>query len=306
MKAFTFLPGEVTVEIRFGPQPKYRIAVPQGPEPRVVGDTAPMKLTVYGDASTSPYAGHLLTEIACWTDAKNLPESSKGEELIEIANLVAARVGLCIHPQLLYSLVNQKFLAEASDGKLEYSNSNTFHIVDRVLIDEEAISRFSGPSEFNDRLIHSPALDWLIRAWSERDLVLQFVAFFIPIEIALQGYKAPRIFNEKDERIWQCLRDNGAPDSAVLLSHFEELLKRQPPPSLADRFEAMAREANMEGWENDVQAFRHFNSMRNALLHRGDRSRMKFKVTVKREQVIELRHLTQRYLAWVLFQEPHD
>ena len=71
------------------------------------------------------------------------------------------------------------------------------------------------------------------------------------------------------------LLDSDALDESALECSLDELrefvnrLMERQRPSLEARFEELASRARLAGWQGDVQAFRLFNRIRNALLHRG-------------------------------------
>jgi hypothetical protein len=61
----------------------------------------------------------------------------------------------------------------------------------------------------------------------------------------------------------------------------------------------MAKQAGLPGWEQDIAAFERFNAMRNALVHRGNKN-VNLKVTIGKDEVVELQGLTGKYVAWEL------
>ncbi len=63
-----------------------------------------------------------------------------------------------------------------------------------------------------------------------------------------------------------------------------------------------AEDAKMPGWENDIQAFKKFNRIRNSLIHRGD-PKVKIHVSVGAEETQALEDLTERYVNYYLFQD---
>jgi len=87
-------------------------------------------------------------------------------------------------------------------------------------------------------------------------------------------------------------------DEEQLNSCLDRLVNSQRP-SLIDRFAIFAREANMPQWENDVEAFKRFNKIRNGLIHRGD-ARVRLHVPIG-EETRALGDLTERYVNFALF-----
>ena len=90
-------------------------------------------------------------------------------------------------------------------------------------------------------------------------------------------------------------------DKEQLLAYFEYLGKLQQP-SLAVRFETLANEAKLIGYENDIVAFKKFKTIRDSLLHRGDPN-IKLTVSVGEEDTQQLEDLVERYISWVLFRD---
>ncbi|OHB51053.1 MAG: hypothetical protein A2Y10_17160 [Planctomycetes bacterium GWF2_41_51] len=73
-------------------------------------------------------------------------------------------------------------------------------------------------------------------------------------------------------------------------------------PTLNEKFSEFARVANLLGWENDIEAFRKFNHMRNILLHGADRA-IQQKISVGNEEVRTLSDLVERYVNYFFFKD---
>src|SRR5207253_1520661 len=65
-------------------------------------------------------------------------------------------------------------------------------------------------------------------------------------------------------------------------------------------FAHLAKEAALPGWEGDVEAFRRYNRMRNALVHRGDPD-VRLHVNVGEDELHSLEDLVERYISRMLF-----
>jgi hypothetical protein len=95
-------------------------------------------------------------------------------------------------------------------------------------------------------------------------------------------------------------------DSETLLKLFDNLIQSQRP-SLVSRFEELANEAKLANSEKHIEAFKHFNRIRNKLLHRGDPN-VKLEVLIGSDdlekETQQLEDLVERYVSWTLFS--HD
>jgi hypothetical protein len=158
-------------------------------------------------------------------------------------------------------------------------------------------------TEIVDFVFNTPALSWLLRAWNRRDPVDEFVALFIPLEIIMQGYK-PNVVKDTGSatKIRTLLRAHSGSEAEALIKYFDELLRKQMPPSLASRFEAMARASKFSCWEADVENFRRFTRIRNALVHRGDRY-VETTESLQKKDIRALEELVTRYMNWALLRD---
>lgn len=154
----------------------------------------------------------------------------------------------------------------------------------------------------NPRLLEAgEVLAWLRRAWGEYDAVAKFLALFIPLEMVLLGVAVPEPASDGDNRrqLLELIRTANFGGKANLERWAKDALQRRAP-SLAQRFENVARSVKLNGWEADVQAFAELNRRRNALLHRGVVSAAASHVTVGEHDVRSLEDLTERYVCFAL------
>jgi hypothetical protein len=148
---------------------------------------------------------------------------------------------------------------------------------------------------------------WMLRAWVERDIISKFTALFIPLEIILSGYGKENEYDKEKLKKYEQIREliSGKPESEALLKLFNSLVQSQQP-SLVSRFEGLANEAKLAGFESHVIAFKRFNKIRNKLLHQGDPN-VKLEVPINDEsleqETQQLEDLVERYVSWTLFRD---
>jgi hypothetical protein len=147
-------------------------------------------------------------------------------------------------------------------------------------------------------------LGWLMRAWNEKELVYKFLALFIPLEMVLNNVSLKSLpeIRQQTRAIRSLINRHGGESKGQLLAFFNDMAQGLRPP-LSARFEVLAQAARMPGWQLDIEAFKRFNSMRNALVHRGDRH-IKLAITSDspdENDVQTLEDLAERYVSYALF-----
>jgi hypothetical protein len=129
------------------------------------------------------------------------------------------------------------------------------------------------------------------------------------IEIMLTGYGKDNTFDKEKlkgyEKIREIISENANNDTETLLKLFDSLVQSQRP-SLVSRFEELANEAKLVDFEKHIEAFKHFNRIRNKLLHRGDPN-VKLEVLIGSDdlekETQQLEDLVERYVSWALFRD---
>lgn len=284
------------------------------------------------DATESAHPNTFFTEIFCSRVVEVTDELSKAfhdndstassemlnlaqqnsQQLKAAADLIAGVIGLRFHRQFVLEVINENFLAMKDDN--DYASnfaSPAIEILESVALNDNGIDNLSrllkaiGKAPHQAQDIGSSALAWLLHAWTERETISKFMALFIPIEIILAGYSG-NPDDEKDQqenssKIRDIITSHGGTEADNLLKYFNQIAR----PSLASRFAEMAKEAKIDGWELDVQAFRRFNSIRNKLLHRGERD---IQLTVSlnnelQEESRQLEDIAERYVSWTFFRD---
>ncbi len=287
------------------------------------------------NAAESTYPHHFFTEISCIlgidvsdeiSRAFHAKEAEGHEQLLSLAeqnvtclkvasDLIAGTIGLRFHRQFVLELVNGNFFALRSDTDYAYNYaSQAVEVLDNARLNRAGaqiiMSFLQGVGKATPEAIDfgASAMAWLLRSWVERDPISKFMSLFIPIEIILAGYGEPADKTAERQRIIASIQNllvtHGGKESSELTTFFSQTMAQQRP-SLASRFEEMAKQAQIDGWQADIIAFRRFNSIRNKLLHRGDR-RVQMSISVGEDferETRELADMAERYVNWTLFRD---
>ena len=225
-------------------------------------------------------------------------ETEKFQHLLDaISGILALRV----HRQLvLEQLVENPFVSGDFPSFSSFAgpameilegigaNANTGPHILRLLEDEVATPE--------DAFVRGGAiLHWLLKAWRERDHVSKFMYLFIPLEAILPATGELAAESRTSlEALEALVKDSATPDKEGLLSFLKKARSRFSP-TLVARFEELAAQVKLPGWELDVEAFKKYNRMRNLLLHRGDR-RVRIHIDFE-ENSRTLEDLVERYVA---------
>lgn len=332
--------GEIEVKVYIGPKPKLGIVLSSGQGKYIVpGEISPVfKVEYKKDPKDSSYPRNFFTEILCLkrveidddlsvkfhakdTDAQNellsLAQKNSGE-FKDASDLIAGVLGLRFHPQFVLEKICENFFAVRAEDDLPFQIAGPWmQILESLSLNplgEDMLTKHIGwlsQADPSAQEFGSSVLTWLLRAWTEREALVKFLAFFIPIEMILGGYKGSiESEMEKKENIKQIqnliLAHGG--DNAKPLADFFQKITGNLRPSLLSRFEQMARDAKIDGWEADVIAFQRFNTVRNSLLHRGE-DEIQLATTVNyqniQDETRQLEDLTERYVSWALFRDTH-
>jgi len=334
--AIEFEMGEFRINVYLGPKPKFGITVSSSDKYFIPGEEATMLKAEYSkDATESAHPNTFFTEIFCSKEVEVPDELSKAfhdndstassevlnldkqdsQQLKAAADLIAGVIGLRFHRQFVLEVINENFVAMKDDN--DYASnfvSPAIEMLESVALNANGIDILSrllkavGKAPHKAQDIGSSALAWLLHAWTERETTSKFMALFIPIEIILASYSG-NPDDEKDQQgrlsqIKDIITSHGGTEAKNLLNFFNQIADRQRP-SLASRFAEMAKEAKIDGWEVDVQAFKRFNSIRNKLLHRGERD---VQLTISldnelQEESRQLEDIAERYVSWTFFRD---
>lgn len=324
-----FMVGTTHVQVYMGPKPKFGIAVTAGDKYVLPGQTSQMlKVEYHRDAAKSSFPRKFFTEIFSWTEVEvsskisedfhsKQPNSEKpllqlahtDSELFNSAvDIVAATIGLRYHWQFLTKIINENFIAIRDNNEPAFDiTSPAMRVLEDVRLKTEGITILSKElerlTELNEGSWQNAAdiLLWLMRAWVENDTLTKFVNLFIPLEMILSRYAGEnnQRLAEQAQSIRAIIHEHQGGNNEDLIDCVNHLMERQRP-SLSSRFEEMVYDAKMVGWEGDILAFKKFNNMRNALLHRGQVN-ITTRITVHEEEVRDLEDLVERYISFGLF-----
>jgi len=323
------------VIVYIGHHPRRGIVISSDSEKYVFPDgiSSMGKWQYFKDPADSGYPRNFFTEIQCIKNIEvptelsekfhNDKKSGAHNEIItlaekdvsnfrNVADLVAGIIGLRFHPQFVLELINENIFAIRDEGDWAYRITGSWlQILEELSLNQigvEALERTLKGVENAHPSAHEFAVSvfkWILRAWSERDGVSKFLALFTPLEIALGKVSQKDVIDNQQEKkfnkIKELIASSNEGEKEELLVYLEYLGRLQQP-GLALRFEALANEAKLTGYENDIAAFRKFNKIRNSLLHRGDLN-IKLTVSVGEEDTQQLEDLVERYISWILFRD---
>ena len=323
--------SDLHAEVYLGPRPRFGIAVYQPSDKYIVPGEASVVLQVKfeKDATKSSYPRHFFTEIFCCKEvniADHVAEAFRAndpaavgyllglaeqnrEPLLKFADLIAGVIGLRFHRQFVIELINeQPVVPRTEDDHVSRDTGPVLECLDDIALNERGVQFWQslvptlGGSSEDAREFGALVLSWLMRAWAERDSISQFFSLFVTLETVLGNYSGERLDHTAGlaDQLRRLVRTYGGEQRKSMLQFLNQLVEQQRP-SLNSRFAAVAQEWGRPGWKTDVAAFKRFNTMRNALLHKGHR-RIEMQVTVEAE-VRELQDLVERYVSYALFED---
>jgi hypothetical protein len=316
--------------VYMGPKPKFGINVVTGEEEYLIpGVPVQMHGEYQADATQSSYPRSFFTEVTCIREvdvsvdlaaAFQRNEQQASNELLQLVadnekefrtlvDFLSGIIGLRYHPQFIIELINENFVAFSEANRAVTSFSRPFRQLESIQITDVGIDQmsqfFPAISTVADKQAQSCGriLGWLMCAWFEKDIVAKFNAMFIPLEMILEGVRGELSQDRRQqvEKIHELINTFGGEHKEELQTFLNQLIGNQRP-SLIDRFSLFAEQARMPGWEHDIQAFRHFNKIRNGLIHRGDPN-VRIYVTIGANEVYALEDLTERYVNYALFRD---
>src|SRR5260221_3067451 len=331
--AFPF--GDIfQIEIYIGPTPRFGISTEKNDEYYAHrGVHNKRNISYHPDVTQSSYPRRFFTEIACFRDIKvsealsgafhrqdqkardevlRLAEKD-GDEYRRIADLVSGTIGLKFHRQFIMELINENFVA-LRDASFAISVFSTpVELLDVVQMSIQGIEQIE---QFSSLLANRNAenevakqwseviLGWLMRAWSERDIISKFNALFTSLEMLLKGVKGEISKEKQDqaETIRELIITHGGEKQKELLTFFNSLVNNQNP-SVMSRFETLAKQANMPTKKADIEAFRRFQEIRNGLVHRG-KNNIQLAVALPKisdDELHAFEDIVERYINYVLF-----
>jgi hypothetical protein len=226
----------------------------------------------------------------------------------KVLDTICGLVGLRFHRQfILKPLVENSFIAS---GPLPVSrfSSDSLEMLEPILLNEFGLASLKSYLDLLSKLEDqdwteiSRVFQWLLRAWRERDHVARFLYLFIPLECILGS--SDEIGEEARKNITSLknLVANSEDNAKKDLLPFLDRIESKFAPTLNSRFEALALEKKIDGWEADIKAFKKFNRTRNLLLHAG-KAEVQSRLDIDQE-ARTLEDLVERYVAVSVFGNP--
>jgi hypothetical protein len=226
----------------------------------------------------------------------------------EVLDTICGLVGLRFHKQfVLKQLIENPFIAS---GPLPIRSFSSDSI---EMLESLSLNQFGSSSlrsyldslaklEDQDWSNVSRVFQWLLRAWGERDHVAKFLYLFIPLECILGS--SDEIDDEVRKNIDSLKSLVATTEDGVKrdLLTFLDRIESKFAPTLNSRFEALAQEKKIAGWEADIKAFKQFSRTRNLLLHAG-KAEVQSHLNIDQE-VRTLEDLVERYVAVSVFGDP--
>lgn len=278
------------VQLYFGPSPKHGIQILTNHSKYLIPGTQTnlggLEFTTETDGSSGfgPFFLELVAsvEIDKKFDSQTLANDllleqaeSRKEEFKKIIDLVAGIIGLRFQRQFVFEPYNENVFAWVNDKPLQSIYSPAYEILEDISINENGIKYLedykNAFSSLSEVLIEKYSLIfyWLLKAWHERDPVHAFIALFVPLESLLKAVTNSKMSAEEKsyaKSIRNLIKKHSQGKSKCLIPFFNKLISRAGP-TLDDLFVELAESIKMKGWKADIEAFKKFKSMRNALVH---------------------------------------
>jgi hypothetical protein len=324
----------VEVTLRVCTRPRHGIFVASSPRRRFL-DEAPEghSLQLVEVPEDAGFKGGLFTELYITTTAEVSDEfvavciaadtDAQSEAMMlaiareavfsRAADLISGTIGLFLHPRLILDAVNEDYFAVVGKRFIRGYHTPIYRAYESVTVNPIGISILQDDlpriTELSPeaRDLAGDVLRWMRRAWVESDDVTKFLSLFIPLELILDDYKteAQKSLTRRIREIRKVLKAQPPELRDGLIATLNEITTASKPP-LRERFAALAGDAKLVGWEADVEAFRHFNQLRNNLVHRGEDKLQTWMETAGKE-TRGLQDLVERYVAHFVFEgaEPY-
>lgn len=296
--------GAFTLEVGANGAPKPGLPLPVGNSDDLVrGKPSTRRLALHTTLSGTPYAGPI-TEFMCWVDDVDEVTEDLRSHCRELLDLFAVAVGAGVSRQFLAVDIGEDEWRLEPDGQWRCVVSRPVSLIDAPAPSHSELAArtldWVTGRRLEPRILSGGILPWLLRAWRETDPVSRFLALFIPIEMVLAGYRGDTgVTASQIERIKAAITATQEGDASDLCRLVDTMAGKMAPP-LASRFEVMARALSPSTAVADTAAFRKFNGMRNALVHRGQAS-VQTQAHVGAHEAIQLQDLAERYVFLSLF-----
>lgn len=238
-----------------------------------------------------------------------LAKKTHGKEFETVANYIAGMIGLRYHCQLVFEVINEVYwlwLDDQEEWSVDSIYSPVMQILEGITLNESGKQRIQGLKFREDasvELMRSAgiSLDLLKKAWQDYGPANKFINLFTSLEVAIKTKVSGKIENsdpivEKIKNIVQSSTET--PQKGQLIGFLDSLTTK--PKSLSSMFEELAREANFESCDDDLDAFKKFNFNRNKLIHGGSSDELGT-ILLKNNKRVNFQDLVERYVNWVFF-----
>ena len=313
------------VQLYFGPKPIYGIHIVSNYSKYFIPGTTSSLGTSEFKSEIDPPSKHgpFFLEIVVSTEADTVETDNvithdillrqariKKDEFKNVIYLIAGVIGLRFHRHFVMELLNENSLAWKGDIPVKSQAGPVLEILEPLSLNDYGINKLEALKKpFTSLPIDTIQKDslifhWLLRAWHERDFHYQFIDLFIPLEILLSILNDSKM-STKDKHLAKSIRmlikKHAGERSEELRSFFERLVQRTGS-TLNEMFIELAETAKLQGWKNDIKAFKKFNHMRNILIH-GASKAVQQKLSVGDEEVRTLSDLVERYVNYFFFKD---
>lgn len=325
-----------TVDVYLGNRPtlniitQFKNVIPLDPR---MPEMEPMTLSIQ-PVDKTPFKGHFFTDIFTQKEIEvseefysefNSPGSEAsakekifalakrqiGNEIEAVSNVVSGIIGLRFHFQFVYETINETFWLYL-DSRKEWAPDSIVGPAIRIL--ETINLRGEGEQQirslkFNDNATAEDlrptaiALTLLRRAWQETNATYKFINLFTALEVTIKATVESDEESQPEEvgELLTLIKQHAKNDDRDrLLESLKRFTSRKK--SIAKQFAELANQANFENRENDIEAFRKFNQVRNDLFH-GGKANSLLTVTLKDNTNVDFEHLVERYLNWTIFKD---
>lgn len=316
----------LAVQVYLGPKPPLGVQIVSGHSKYLVPEQPPTPTTfeIKGDATASSLAGTFFVEVAVSAEAPEsdrhsepaeagkslLPKAeARREEFSAVLDLIAGIVGLRYHRQFVLEPLDEIPFVIVDGIPTRTFYGPVWERLESVSLNTNGLEQLRAQLNSLKNLSLRQAaragliFHWLLRAWREEDSVYRFIALFVPLEAVLAGVELSDEDKEKrkalGDAIRSALQEKEPSEEKVLTDYLRSLEERAGSPSLTQRFEALATDWRLQGWEADVEAFRRFKRMRDRLVHQGDTS-VSHRITVEGE-LRSFSDLVERYVSRAVF-----
>ncbi len=244
-----------------------------------------------------------------WTKNALLDEVEKRKEVFSgVLDCICGLVGLKFHRQfILKPLFENPFIASGPEPVTRFAG-DFVEVLESVNLTESGLTSLKSYLELfrdikeKEYADASRVLQWLLRAWRERDPIAKFLYLFIPLECILESPERMDGETRTNFTILQELVNTSNHVAKTSLLAFLRRIQSKFAPTLNSRFEALAKAKGISGWEADIKAFKKFNHTRNLLLHAGHGG-VEYHLNIG-EETRTLEDLVERYVALSLFGSP--